>query len=84
LVKRAEHAPFAPVHLLDALLKVGTLQHSRIAEPAPHLIKQVPVLTESPQLARSATIEINGQRLTLDPDLTDAARDILKRLETGH
>jgi transposase len=34
--------------------------------------------------ARSATIEINGQRLTLDPDLTDAARDILKRLETGH
>ena len=34
--------------------------------------------------ARSATIEINGQRLTLEPDLTDAARDILKRLETGH
>jgi len=34
--------------------------------------------------ARSATIEINGQRLTLDPDLTDTARDILKRLETGH
>jgi hypothetical protein len=34
--------------------------------------------------ARSATIEINGQRLTLDPDLTDAARDIPKRLETGH
>jgi hypothetical protein len=25
-----------------------------------------------------------GQRLTLDPDLTDAARDILKRLESGH
>jgi transposase len=34
--------------------------------------------------ARSATTEINGQRLTLDPDLTDAARDIPKRLETGH
>jgi transposase len=34
--------------------------------------------------ARSATIEINGQRLTLDPDLTDATRDILTRLETGH
>ncbi len=32
----------------------------------------------------SATIEINGQRLTLASDLTDAARDILKRLETGH
>ena len=34
--------------------------------------------------ARSATIEINGQRLTLDPDITNAARDILQRLETGH
>ena len=34
--------------------------------------------------ARSATIEINGQRLTLNPDLTGAARDILKRLESGH
>ena len=34
--------------------------------------------------ARSATIDINGQRLTIAPDLTDAARDILKRLETGH
>jgi hypothetical protein len=34
--------------------------------------------------ARSATIEINGQRLTLDPDLTDAARGILQRLESGH
>jgi hypothetical protein len=34
--------------------------------------------------ARSATIEINGQRLTLDPELTDTAREILKRLETGH
>jgi hypothetical protein len=33
---------------------------------------------------RSATIEINGQRLTLAPDLTDAARDTPKRLETGH
>ena len=34
--------------------------------------------------ARSATIEINGQRLTLDPDLTEATRAILNRLETGH
>jgi hypothetical protein len=33
---------------------------------------------------RSATIEINGQRVTIDPDLTDAARDIVKRLESGH
>lgn len=34
--------------------------------------------------ARSATIEINGQRLTLDPDLTDTTRAILNRLDTGH
>jgi hypothetical protein len=34
--------------------------------------------------ARSATVEIDGQRLTLDPDLTEAARGILKRLESGH
>jgi hypothetical protein len=33
---------------------------------------------------RSATITINGQHLTLEPDLTDAASDILRRLETGH
>ncbi|WP_298325387.1 IS1634 family transposase [Haloactinopolyspora sp.] len=33
---------------------------------------------------RSATITINGQRLTLEPDLTDAASDIRRRLETGH
>ena len=41
-------------------------------------------IVQALRTARSATIEINGQRLTLDPDLTDAARDILKRLETGH
>jgi transposase len=41
-------------------------------------------IVQAPRTARSATIEINGQRLTLDPDLTDATRDILKRLETGH
>src|SRR5262249_37200118 len=34
--------------------------------------------------ARSATIESNGQRLTIAPDLTDAARDRLKCLETDH
>lgn len=41
-------------------------------------------IVQALRTARSATIEINGQRLTLDPDLPDAARDILKRLETGH
>lgn len=34
--------------------------------------------------ARSATIEINGQRLTLDPELTTAARYILDRIKSGH
>jgi hypothetical protein len=34
--------------------------------------------------ARSATLEINGERLTLEPDLTDATRTILNRLEEGH
>ena len=41
-------------------------------------------IVQTLRTARSATIEINGQRLTVGPDLTDAARDILKRLETGH
>lgn len=39
---------------------------------------------EALRTARSATIKINGQRLTIDPDLTDVARDILRQLETGH
>lgn len=34
--------------------------------------------------ARSATIEINGQRLTLDPEITQTARDLLERLRSGH
>ena len=33
---------------------------------------------------RSATIEINGQRMTLDPELTDPVRAILERLQGGH
>jgi hypothetical protein len=33
---------------------------------------------------RSATIEISGQRITLGPDLTDAARNIIQRLEPSH
>jgi transposase len=41
-------------------------------------------IVQTLRTARSATIDINGQRLTLDPDLTDATRAILTRLETGH
>ncbi len=33
---------------------------------------------------RSATIEINGQTLTIEPELTEPARHILTALETGH
>jgi len=41
-------------------------------------------IVQTLRTARSATIDINGQRLTLDPDLTDATRAILNRLENGH
>jgi hypothetical protein len=41
-------------------------------------------IVQTLRTARSATIEINGQRLTLAPDLTDTARDILNRLGSGH
>ena len=34
--------------------------------------------------ARSATIEINGRRMTLEPKIDGPAREILDRLETGH
>ncbi len=34
--------------------------------------------------ARSATIEINHQALTIDPELTPAALDLLHRLQNGH
>jgi transposase len=34
--------------------------------------------------ARSATIEINGQHLTLDPELTPATHDLLQQLDDGH
>jgi len=41
-------------------------------------------IVQNLRAARSATIEINGQRLTLDPNLTDTTRAILSRLESGH
>lgn len=33
---------------------------------------------------RSATIQINGQTITIDPEISEPARDILTALETGH
>ncbi|MFN8080176.1 MAG: IS1634 family transposase [Kineosporiaceae bacterium] len=41
-------------------------------------------LVQTLRVARSATIAINGQRMTLAPEITDPVRDILDRLETGH
>jgi len=41
-------------------------------------------IVQTLRAARSATIEINGQRLTLDPELTPTARDLLNQLKTGH
>jgi hypothetical protein len=38
-------------------------------------------LVNTLRLARSATIQINGQLLTLDPDIPAAARDLLSALE---
>lgn len=41
-------------------------------------------LVQTLRVARSATIDVNGQRLTLDPELSPAAREILDRLTGGH
>jgi transposase len=41
-------------------------------------------LVQTLRAARSATIQINGQRMTLDPELTGPARAILDRLGKGH
>jgi hypothetical protein len=41
-------------------------------------------LVQTLRVARSATIKINGQLMTLAPELTSQARAILDRLETGH
>jgi hypothetical protein len=41
-------------------------------------------LVQTLRAARSATIEINGQRMTLDPELTGPTQAILDRLGTGH
>jgi transposase len=41
-------------------------------------------LIQTLRTARSATLEINGQRMTLEPELTGPALAILDRLEEGH
>jgi transposase len=66
-------------HLTVVFAALAVARH--LQDAAGTSIKKI---VQTLRTARSATIEINGQRLTLDPDLTDAARDILKRLESGH
>ena len=42
-------------------------------------------IVQTLRTVRSATIEIRGQRLTLDPETPTTANDLLKSLgETGH
>jgi transposase len=41
-------------------------------------------LVQTLRTARSATIEINGQRLTLEPKIDESVRAILDLLEPGH
>jgi hypothetical protein len=41
-------------------------------------------LVQTLRTARSATIEINGQRLTLEPKINGPVRAILDQLEPGH
>jgi transposase len=41
-------------------------------------------LVQTLRTARSATIEINGQQMTLEPELSDPIRAILDRLQSGH
>lgn len=60
LANRAEHSPLAAAHLLEALTEVRTLQQCRIAETAPHLIEQVPVLTECPQIANDMADHVDA------------------------
>lgn len=41
-------------------------------------------IVQTLRTARSATIDISGQRLTLDPDPSPQARDIPTKLDKGH
>ena len=41
-------------------------------------------LVQTLRTARSATIEINGQHLTLEPKINEPVRTLLDRLDPGH
>ena len=66
-------------HLTDVFAALAISRH--LQDTTGTSIKKI---VQTLRVARSATIEINGQRLTLDPELTPAARDFLNQLQTGH
>jgi len=70
-MKRSEKRPSVQTH------PGGTSQEDRTGTSIKKIVQTL-------RAARSATIEVNGQHLTLEPDLTPAARDLLTQLETGH
>jgi transposase len=71
------HAIEAHLTVVFAALAVGRHLQDRAGVSIKRLVQTL-------RVARSATIEINGQRMTLDPALTEPARAILDRLESGH
>ena len=71
---------------IDALLTVvfAALAVSRYLQTrSGNSIKK---LVQTLRAARSATIDLNGQRLTLDPDpdLSNTTQALLRRLQNGH
>ncbi len=66
-------------HLTVVLAALAVSRH--LQDRAGVTIKK---LVHTLRAARSATIEINGEHLTLEPELSDTARDILQQLQQGH
>ena len=66
-------------HLTVVLAALAVARHMHDA--ADTSIKKI---VQTLRTACSATIEINGHRLTLAPELTNAAREILERIGSGH
>lgn len=71
--------PYADTHLtvVFAALAISRDLQARTAVTIKKLVQTL-------RTARSATIEINGQRMTLEPKIDGPATAILNRLETGH
>jgi Transposase DDE domain len=67
----------AHLSVVFAALAVGRDLQSRAGISVKKLVQTL-------RTARSATIEINGQRMTLDPELTRPACAILNRVQSSH